>query len=307
LVGEVVEQTNADRGVDTASGKLSISDVDNGFSVKWSVVGTPNTTYGDIGIDQSTGQWTYKLDNTRQPTIALTQGQSVEVQYVFRATDEFGGYVDQVVTVTIVGRDSALPAVIPKPSLVIATTGDRDPADEEDVAETVVETRKPLGQYATMARFESSRIDLAKRPDQNVREHLVTPSAINPSLVDTSSMPLRNTLTPPDVMPDIENRVQYQLPEGTFMGGEGAIWLQATQRDGSPLPAWMQFDNATGRLEATVPEGLAGPVEIKIQARDANGDKAETIFRVQPRGDSLSFVGKPSLTAQFQQMIQQQM
>jgi hypothetical protein len=239
--------------------------------------------------------------------VTITVTGTNDAPVITDGPDEFGGYVDRVVTVTIVGKDSVLTSAIPKPTPILVTYEAPNPLEEAEEVEGAGERREAIGQYATMARFKSSGIDLAKRADENRSEPLLTPSTVNPSLVDTSSMPLRNTLIPPDALPDIESRVQYQLPEGTFMGGEGAIWLQATQRDGSPLPAWIQFDNATGRLEATVPEGLSEPVEIKIEARDANGDKAETIFRVQPRGDSLSFVGKPSLTAQLQHMIQQQM
>lgn len=114
---------------------------------------------------------------------------------------------------------------------------------------------------------------------------------------------LRNTLTPPDALAGAGGKVTYSLPEGTFMGGQGLVRLQATQRDGSPLPAWVQFDGATGKFNAQVPNNLVKPIEIKVEARDSNGGKAETVFKIQPRSDKLGFVGKQSLTAQIQNAI----
>ena len=91
----------------------------------------------------------------------------------------------------------------------------------------------------------------------------------------------------------------YKLPEGTFTNGHGAISLNATQKDGSPLPAWIKFDASTGKIIADVPKGISAPIEIKVQATDSKGDKAETVFKIQPRTDKVSFVGKKSLSAQF--------
>lgn len=75
--------------------------------------------------------------------------------------------------------------------------------------------------------------------------------------------------------------------------------MVATLKDGSPLPAWITFDGATGKLNATPPAGVVGPIEIKLQARDANGQKAETVLKIKPRSDKVGLVGKKSLTAQI--------
>ena len=110
---------------------------------------------------------------------------------------------------------------------------------------------------------------------------------------------LKNTLTPPDALADNKGHVTYKLPEGTFTNGHGAISLNATQKDGSPLPAWIKFDASTGKIIADVPKGISAPIEIKVQATDSKGDKAETVIKIQPRTDKVSFVGKKSLSAQF--------
>ena len=110
---------------------------------------------------------------------------------------------------------------------------------------------------------------------------------------------LRNTLTPPDAMTDHKGHVTYKLPEGTFSNGHGAVSMIAVQKDGSPLPSWIKFDGVTGKISADVPKGVSAPLEIKIQATDSKGDKAETVFKIQPRVDKVSFVGKKSLSDQF--------
>ena len=110
---------------------------------------------------------------------------------------------------------------------------------------------------------------------------------------------LKNTLTPPDALADNKGHVAYKLPEGTFTNGHGAISLHATQKDGSPLPAWIKFDASTGKIIADVPKGLSTPIEIKVQATDSKGDKAETVFKLKPQTDKASFIGKKSLSAQL--------
>ena len=74
----------------------------------------------------------------------------------------------------------------------------------------------------------------------------------------------------------------------------------ATMKDGSPLPAWMSFDGATGKLTGTIPPGVTQPIEVKVEARDTKGDKAETVLKIQPRTDKVSFVGKQTLQAQIE-------
>jgi hypothetical protein len=114
---------------------------------------------------------------------------------------------------------------------------------------------------------------------------------------------LRNTLTPPDAMTDHKGHVTYKLPEGTFSNGHGAVSMIAVQKDGSPLPSWIKFDGVTGKISADVPKGVSAPLEIKIQATDSKGDKAETVFKIQPRVDKVSFVGKKSLSDQFKNAL----
>jgi hypothetical protein len=120
-----------------------------------------------------------------------------------------------------------------------------------------------------------------------------------PQLKIDSDLPLRNVLTPPDAILDTKGHLSYELPKSTFAGGKGAITLTATQKDGTALPSWIKFDGATGKAIADIPKGLTSVIEIKVQARDSQGNKAETIFKIKPRTEKISFVGKKTLSAQF--------
>jgi hypothetical protein len=119
-----------------------------------------------------------------------------------------------------------------------------------------------------------------------------------------SDTALRNVLVPLDAVAGPTGKISYSLPQGTFAGGEGKVELNATQRDGSPLPSWIKFDGAKGSFSADVPANLRLPIEIKIEARDSAGQKAETYIKIQPKPDRLGFVGKPSLNQQFQRDTQ---
>ena len=301
--GEVVEKTNAVAGIAVASGQLSASDVDLGATQHWSVVGVPNTVYGDITVDPVTGKWTYVLDNSKDATKRLADGESVVVRYVVRVTDDFGAYVDQIVSIRIFGKNDT---IVSQTVVITASTGGpagSESIDNEELKRGARGKASALGQIATPARFTRPVSDNplqthAPDPQQN---SVLTDNAIQ--LPKTNEGGLRNTLTPPDAVVGANGKVSYSLPEGTFMGGQGLVRLQATQKDGSPLPSWVSFDGATGKINAQVPSNLTKPIEIKVEARDSKGGKAETVFKIKPGVDKLRLVGKQSLTAQIQNAI----
>ncbi len=103
--GEVTEQgtANPDQN-NVVSGTLAASDVDKDATLTWSVVAT-NGTYGTIGIDPQTGEWTYTLDNTRAATQALNDGEQRRETFTAVVTDEHGATREQVITVTVNGSN----------------------------------------------------------------------------------------------------------------------------------------------------------------------------------------------------------
>jgi uncharacterized delta-60 repeat protein len=102
--GSVAEAGAAGAGTSQASGTLFSFDLDAHDTVAWS--GGANGTYGRFDID-STGHWTYVLDNSAQATQALGQGQTAVETFTATVRDTGGGAVQQQVKVTVTGSNDA--------------------------------------------------------------------------------------------------------------------------------------------------------------------------------------------------------
>jgi VCBS repeat-containing protein len=110
LAGSLSEAGHLDdgtvvNGTASATGTLSASDVDAGATQTWTLQGTPSTTYGTMVLDAATRVWTYTLNNNLAATQALKEGEVVTQTYTVRVTDDFGAYVDQVITLTLTGTN----------------------------------------------------------------------------------------------------------------------------------------------------------------------------------------------------------
>ena len=143
--GTVVEAGHLDDGTVapgtvTATDTLSASDVDADATQSWSLQGTPDTTYGSLALDAGSGVWIYTLDNSLPATQALDEGDSVDVLYTARVTDEFGAYVDQTITITITGSND-VPVVTNTPADTAGTVTEAGHLDDGTiVAGTAVVT-----------------------------------------------------------------------------------------------------------------------------------------------------------------------
>jgi len=107
--GAVVEAGNLDdgtvvAGTPSASGSFTATDVDND-TLTWTVLGTPDTTYGVFSIDSATGAWTYMLNNTLAATQALNEGDSVPLSYDVQVSDAHGGTETRTIAITITGTN----------------------------------------------------------------------------------------------------------------------------------------------------------------------------------------------------------
>ncbi|MGF1721058.1 VCBS domain-containing protein [Vibrio kyushuensis] len=89
------------------SGTLLASDIDNGASHTWKIVGSTESTYGEISIDQY-GKWTYELDNDAAQS--LTADDNVTETFVVEVADGLGGVDQQNIVVTIQGTND-LPVI----------------------------------------------------------------------------------------------------------------------------------------------------------------------------------------------------
>ncbi len=87
----------------TASGQLSATDVDNGATQAWSIVGSATGTYGALAVNAATGQWLYSLNNAANQ--ALAAGESHTEIFTVRVTDDQGAAVNQQVSVVVNGTN----------------------------------------------------------------------------------------------------------------------------------------------------------------------------------------------------------
>jgi len=107
----LVEDGNLDDGtvfssIATASGQLTVSDVDAIASQALSIVVSPSATYGEFILTPA-GAWTYNLDNSLAATQALREGQSVLETFNVLVTDEFGATASETVTINIQGTNDS--------------------------------------------------------------------------------------------------------------------------------------------------------------------------------------------------------
>lgn len=104
---------------------------------------------------------------------------------------------------------------------------------------------------------------------------------------------------------------KVSLPFDAFIHSnkDAVIKLEAKQADDAKLPAWVQFDPATGVFEVTPPKGFKGKLDLKVIARDDDGREAVAIFQMfigeQPNtrpqsrdsfSDKLRMAGKRPIT-----------
>jgi len=87
----------------------------------------------------------------------------------------------------------------------------------------------------------------------------------------------------PDPRVGADGTLDIKVPADAFAHTSGAavIRLSATLADGSPLPAWMAFDERTGAFSGTPPSQEAAELEVRLIARDDAGREASIVFRPQ--------------------------
>ena len=104
-----VEAGAAGSGDPAASGKLTVSDVDDGEAV-FAAPASLNGTYGSFTFNAATGSWTYTLDNDRAATQALNQGDAVNDTLSVSSLD---GTASHSIVVAITGANDGPPRQAP--------------------------------------------------------------------------------------------------------------------------------------------------------------------------------------------------
>ena len=90
-----------------------------------------------------------------------------------------------------------------------------------------------------------------------------------------------------------------QVPVDAFVHTDekAVIKLSARMANGEDLPKWLEFNTTTGQFIGTPPLDLLEEIVIIVEARDADGRKAETTFKIKPTAKSSD--GRNSLSQQF--------
>lgn len=89
----------------TATGTLTRTDADRNDTPTWAATGTG--VYGSFSIDETTGEWTYTLVDTRAATKALPAGETKVETFTVSVTDSSSAVATQVVRVTVTGANDA--------------------------------------------------------------------------------------------------------------------------------------------------------------------------------------------------------
>ena len=85
-----------------------------------------------------------------------------------------------------------------------------------------------------------------------------------------------------------DDEFSMSIPNDLFMqAGTNEVKLAVTLGDGSPLPAWLQFDSQTGTLSGQVPHGAAY-YDFRVVATDSVGDQSIRNFSLNVAGDRIS-------------------
>ncbi|TBB76347.1 hypothetical protein ELH43_13605 [Rhizobium ruizarguesonis] len=103
-----VEVGAAGSGDPNASGKLTVSDVDDGEAA-FAAPASLNGIYGSFTFNAASGSWTYTLDNNRAATQALNQGDAVSDTLSVSSLD---GTASHNIVVAITGANDAASIVV---------------------------------------------------------------------------------------------------------------------------------------------------------------------------------------------------
>jgi VCBS repeat-containing protein len=89
----------------SATGQLSATDVDQGTTLLWSVLGGATGAYGSLAVNGATGQWTYSLANSSSAVQSLGAGETRNESFTVQVSDGNGGLATQAVTVAVTGTN----------------------------------------------------------------------------------------------------------------------------------------------------------------------------------------------------------
>lgn len=126
----------------------------------------------------------------------------------------------------------------------------------------------PAPHFNGSDQFEFAVVDRAG--NSSLYTMFITVTAVNDAPQWRSTLPAVTTPV------GVARRVSLPAEAVTDVDGDPLV-LSASLADGSPLPAWLSFDAASGRLAANPQAGDLGTVQVRLRASDGSAH-ADTVF-----------------------------
>ncbi|GKX42200.1 hypothetical protein SOASR015_12340 [Pectobacterium carotovorum subsp. carotovorum] len=99
------------------------------------------------------------------------------------------------------------------------------------------------------------------------------------TVTNVNDAPVVSGTVPPQSVAQ-DSGLNFTLPSGLFTDADAGdtLTLSATLADGTPLPAWLSFNPATGTFSGTPANGDVGSLTIKVTATDGSNASISTTF-----------------------------
>ncbi|UJW77423.1 VCBS domain-containing protein [Rhizobium sp. SL42] len=309
-------------GVQTAGGTLSVKDVDAGEAKfqsvsDWALAGT----YGKFTFNATTGEWTYKVDNSKVQ--ALGAGDTVTDSLTVRS---FDGTDSQVIKVTINGTNDPAEITGTKTGAVVEdgvsyASGDLDIKDVDDGEAKFVkiEGNALNGTYGKFTFNQNSgkweyRLDNTLAATQALKAGQAVIETLTVKAVDGTTALVKVTVTGTNDGASISGSKGGSVTEDGGQTAEGTLTVSDKDTGENQLAApaslagkygSFTLDTATGAWKYTLDnanadvQGLAGGKSLTdtLAVKSVDGTASETISVTINGTNDAAVIGTPTNAA----------
>ncbi|QQE91071.1 VCBS domain-containing protein [Azotobacter chroococcum] len=282
-----------------ASSDLLANDTDPNPKDVLEVVAIGESALG-VSVAMANGAITYDIGDRFQ---SLAAGQVLNDSFSYTISDSKGATASSVVNVSIEGTNDAPVTTGDSAQLVedgqISAAGnvllndrDIDTGDILRIAEPGVYEGlfgslkvEANGDYRYVLDNDHAAVQSLGREAQAYEEFLLQVTDGLATVPSTFGVTVRGSNDAPilvqalsDQYAPINREFSWQLPEGSFADiDEGdALHLRAALADGTALPDWLAFDEATASFTSTSPKKVADYLDIRVTATDSVADTGST-------------------------------
>ena len=282
-------------GTSTATGQLTASDVDHNAQLSWSIVDNSGT-YGNLSINSS-GKWTFTLNNSSSAVQGLAAGQTATDSFSVQVKDQYGTTTTQIVNIQVQGSNdapvitSAVTTGSVREDSTLSATGQitATDIDHDTLAWSVA---NPAGTYGSLSVDQNGKwtytLNNGAANVQALAQGETVQETFTVKVADPSGVTLTKTITvnvagtndgPVLSTPIADQVVLAQAPFSfatasnfTDVDHGAVVRYSATLADGSPLPSWLSINSTTGVVSGTPPAtinlGTLNTVTFKSESAD---------------------------------------